>query len=412
MKATILAGAIAALMYGTAALAEDCPPAKDTQASAGLAGDQVAQGGSGVAGSQDEGSTVIESSPVQGMDQSQQDLAIGGSGSKVDQGSSSLNQGQGSSSLNQGQSDSSLNQGQAGSMGVDQGFGGSGKAGKGDVVLRCTPMEQGTGGSGGDAWQGGSGSYNQGGSGSFNQGSGSYNQGGSGSYGQDIGGSGLSQPPASAPISDPQSGMTPPDSDPFATTPPVDDADEGGNKNDMRGLTVLLGGGIEGYTQGLAPHINPGVAVGVTAAFKPSSVLGLELGYSGAINNLDDTGRAEGAVSGPDIVRNGGHAVATLGLAASPVQPYILGGIGLSRYNVRGGFSEGFQDDTVGNVPVGAGLRTHIGDFTADARVNYNFLFDQEFATGVATTGVGAPGDSNFSNAGRYSGTLNLGVTF
>jgi hypothetical protein len=96
---------------------------------------------------------------------------------------------------------------------------------------------------------------------------------------------------------------------------------------------------------------------------------------------------------------------------ASEIQPYVLGGVGLSDYNVRG-TSAGFQDDTVGHVPLGAGVRTHIGDFTADARIAYNLLFDQEFASDVPVTGVGAPGDSSFSEGGSYLGTVNLGLTF
>src|SRR5207237_292275 len=113
--------------------------------------------------------------------------------------------------------------------------------------------------------------------------------------------------------------------------------------------------------------------------------------------------------NGPDIVRNGGQAVATLGLTAAPVQPYILGGVGVSRYNVRHGQQLGFKSDTTGALPVGAGLRTHMGHFTADARLGYNFLFDQNFAP-VGTTGIEAPGtNSNFSRGGRYLGTLSVG---
>jgi hypothetical protein len=104
---------------------------------------------------------------------------------------------------------------------------------------------------------------------------------------------------------------------------------------------------------------------------------------------------------GPDLVRNGGQAALTFGLGAAPVQPYVLGGIGFSDYNFRG-TGGGFSDDVVGNVPVGAGLRTHVGDFTVDLRGNYNFLFDQEFS------GV----DTGLNENGRYSGTLNIGGTF
>jgi hypothetical protein len=168
---------------------------------------------------------------------------------------------------------------------------------------------------------------------------------------------------------------------------------------DMRGLTVLIGGGVEGYTGELAGDVDPGATVGVTAAIKPSKVFGLELGYSGAANNFD----ADVGGSGPDIIRHGGQAALTFGLAATDVQPYVLGGVGLSRYNIRNGGATGFADDVVGNVPVGVGLRTHFGDFTADARVNYNFLLSDEFSPVTTEGGL---------ETGRYTGTINLGGTF
>ncbi|AKJ07953.1 hypothetical protein ATI61_107395 [Archangium gephyra] len=178
----------------------------------------------------------------------------------------------------------------------------------------------------------------------------------------------------------------------------VKEKDEGQEKGDMRGLSVLVGAGVEGYTGGLAPEINPGATVGVMAGLRPSKVFGLELGYSGAVNNLD----ADVGGSGPDIVRNGAVANVTLGLTAAPIQPYVLGGFGMNWYNIRNGEALGFSDDTSSRVPVGVGLRTHIGDFTADARVNYNILLNEDFAPGV---------DDRFST-GSYQGTLNLGGTF
>lgn len=186
--------------------------------------------------------------------------------------------------------------------------------------------------------------------------------------------------------------------------------DRGEDRSDMRGLSVLVGGGVEGYTNTLASDINPGATYGALVALKPSAVLGLELGYTGAVHELDTVLLPEGSSSGPDVVRNGAQAAATVALTATPVQPYVLAGLGVSRYNVRG-TALGFSDDTVGNVPVGAGLRFHIGDFTADARVNYNFLFDQEFAA-APTADIDLPGDETFSAGGRYTGTLNIGATW
>lgn len=363
MKAKILAGAVAALMYGTTALAGDgdCPPPR---ASAGSA-----QGGTTLAQAQDEvpmndvqqeDDVIIETEPVPGATGVDQDPlldeGIGGSGTEAQDPSLGAQQ---------------------------QGIGGSGQ---GEVLLRCQPVNQG------------------------------------------VGGSGIMPEPAPEPVPAPDMGQQPqsqayPQEDAtggsgVATPPPSDfrpSAEaaepleplevEEKDKNDTRGLTLLVGGGVEGYTGELAPQINPGATAGVRAALKPSKVLGLELGYSGALNNIDAGGEG-GAVDGPDLIRNGGQAVVTLGLFATDWHPYVLGGIGINDYNFRGGQALGYEDDTVGSVPAGLGFRGHVGDFTVDARANYNFLFDKEFAPGVET------GGGDFGEGGSYQGTLSIGGTF
>jgi hypothetical protein len=181
-------------------------------------------------------------------------------------------------------------------------------------------------------------------------------------------------------------------------------AEEEANKNDMRGLTVLLGGGVEGYTGDLAPAVEPGAAYGVTAAIKPTRVLGIEFGYSGAVNNLrDDAG------DGADLVRNGGQAALTLGLSSTAVQPYVLGGIGLNHYDVRGASNaQGFRDDTSAYIPLGLGLRTHIGDFTADARGTWSALVNEDFSTAGEQDVIGL----DVSGTGRFGGMIQIGATF
>ncbi|AKQ66386.1 Glutamate synthase [NADPH] large chain [Myxococcus hansupus] len=180
----------------------------------------------------------------------------------------------------------------------------------------------------------------------------------------------------------------------------------------MRGLTVTVGGGVEGYSGGLAPRIDPGAAYGATAALKPSRVFGIEVGYTGAINKIDRRDVRELARN-PDIVRNGGQAVATIGLTASPIQPYILGGLGINRYNVRRGAEAlGYRDDTAGAVPLGAGLRFYSGAFTADLRANYNLLFDQELVPSLRPAENQPISDVTFAGGSSYNATLNIGATF
>lgn len=174
-----------------------------------------------------------------------------------------------------------------------------------------------------------------------------------------------------------------------------------------RGVQVMVGGGVEGYTGSLATRVRAGGAYGATVAFKPTSVLGLEVAYSGAVNEL----KGGGGVDGADIVRNGVQGVATFGLSATAVQPYVLAGIGVNRYDVRAPASSGFRDDTSGNIPLGGGVRSYIGPVAIDARVTWNLLFANDFATAAAdNTAVGSTPVT--TSGGRYTATLSAGAAF
>ncbi|MBZ4396508.1 outer membrane protein [Myxococcus sp. AS-1-15] len=382
MKAKILAGAIGALMYGTSALASDgdCPPPQASTERQGQ-GVLLAQSQDTSSGSSDvlqEEDIIIETEPVPDSMGVDDDSGIGGSGTS-------------------GQDDSSSGSSQAlppaqGELRIN-------------MPLRCEPadsQQQGTGGSGFDSQQQGIQSV---------------------PAPAPAPSAPQPRPEAGAPV-EPQSESYPaPEQDAFggsgvAAPPPADYRPSAESaepieplevkkkdKHDMKGLSLLLNGGVEGYTGALAPQLNPGPTAGVTAAIRPSKVFGIELGYTGALNNIDSK-RGEVDTDGPDLVRNGGQAVATLGLTPTPWQPYVLGGIGISDYNFRGGQSLGYKDDTVGNVPAGVGLRGHVGNFTVDARANYNFLFDKDFAPGIDS------GGGDFDGGGSYQGTVSVGGTF
>jgi hypothetical protein len=169
------------------------------------------------------------------------------------------------------------------------------------------------------------------------------------------------------------------------------------------GAYVLLGGGTEGHTGGNAADLNLGFAYGAIVGFKPLKMIGVELGYSGALNDIDAAGPG-GTADGADIIRNGGQAAVTVGFTPTRLQPYLLGGIGIQDYNVRGpGGLFGYVDDFSGYVPAGLGLRYNIGPLiTADARVSYNVPLAQDFAP---------EGDNGFWD-GRYQALLQLGGTY
>ncbi|QAT88587.1 hypothetical protein EJ065_7062 [Corallococcus coralloides] len=386
MKAKILAGAVAALMYGTGAGAgeKDCPPGQ-TAVQKDKQQDTTAQSSQGEVQEED---LLIEEAPV---DESLQ--GTGGSGS-IDDSSTS--------GQDLGTSDQGLSSPSAGATG------GSGAVYL-NMPLRCEPVDQsGVGGSGSS---------------------------GITPQSEPLAPAPPAQPPAAEPPAPPppppsgtsSGGMSQQESPVYGeqatggsgmTTPPpaytptasaTEDIEplevEKKSKSDKRGLTLLIGGGVEGYTGALAPQIAPGPSAAVTASLKPTSVLGIEVGYSGALNNIKDAG-ALGADDGPDLVRNGGQAALTLAITPTAVQPYLLGGIGISNYHFRGGEALGYSDDTVGNVPAGVGVRGHFGHFTADLRGYYNFLFDKQFAPDID------PGGSDPSGGGSYTTTLNVGGTF
>ncbi|MBN8230794.1 hypothetical protein JYK02_25085 [Corallococcus macrosporus] len=383
MKAKILAGAVAALMYGTGAGAaeKDCPPGQAAVHKDKGHKDMTAQSSAGQV--QEEDLLIEEEAPV---DESLQ--GTGGSGSS---GSSMDDSSKSSQSL--GTSDQGLSSPSA------SGTGGSGAVYL-NMPLRCEPVGQpGVGGSGSSGITPQSQELTpppaaeppapppppSGSSGGMSQSSSLSGQ-------EATGGSGMTTPPPSyAPTASANEEIQPLE---------VEKKD----KNDKKGLTLLIGGGVEGYTGALAPQIAPGPSAAVTASLKPTSVLGVEVGYSGALNNIKDAGIA--GADGPDLVRNGGQAALTLAVSPSAVQPYLLGGIGVSNYHFRGGESLGYSDDTVGNIPAGVGVRGHFGHFTADLRGYYNFLFDKQFAPDID------PGGSDPSGGGSYTTTLNVGGTF
>jgi opacity protein-like surface antigen len=173
----------------------------------------------------------------------------------------------------------------------------------------------------------------------------------------------------------------------------------------MHDVSITVGAGVEGYTGTLRPEIEPGFAWSVTAGFKPTRVLGLELGYTGSVNELGNDAFfqdvSEGA-TGADLVRNGGHVLATVGLMTVPVQPYLLGGVGLSWWNARATGTT-IRDDAAGVIPLGGGIRAHYGAFTADARLHYNILFNDEFSSTVV---------NQDANPGSYMGTISIGSSF
>jgi hypothetical protein len=154
-------------------------------------------------------------------------------------------------------------------------------------------------------------------------------------------------------------------------------------KKKMRGY-VLLGGGLDIYTGGLGNSLRNAPALGVTAGVTRKN-LGLEASYSGGI--VEGQSGEFGASPGTDAVRSSGQVAVTAGLMNTRVQPFALAGVGVDFYNVRNvNQDQGWQDDSVFNIPTGVGLRFNATKaINVDARMTYNFLQGEEFVPGGAT---------------------------
>ena len=171
-------------------------------------------------------------------------------------------------------------------------------------------------------------------------------------------------------------------------------------------FSVVVQGGASHYTQSLSGSAT-GAAYGARFGILPTPMLGVELGYLGTQNNVEqslDTGRVASTIK-----TNEGYADLRLNILPGSLTPYVFGGYGLTWVN--GAEASGVPNRNVNTLPFGGGLEANLGNFKLGGRFQYNYLFDRIYtgSTNGTTTGVGADkgGSSDF-----YSVSLDLGASF
>lgn len=181
-------------------------------------------------------------------------------------------------------------------------------------------------------------------------------------------------------------------------------------ERELRGVSVVVGAGVEGYTGSLAPRVGVGPAWNLLIDFHPTSVLGLELAYVGAINSVKYGNFGLTTQGGADIVRNGGHAAVTFAFGPWLVQPFVLAGVGVNHYSVSSAAQNvGFSSTTAGYIPLGGGIRGQIDRVVIDLRGTWSLPFgDHLFPGGTGKDTLGL----NTGNYGRWNATLNVGGAF
>lgn len=173
-------------------------------------------------------------------------------------------------------------------------------------------------------------------------------------------------------------------------------------------FSVVLQGGASHYTQALASGSDTGASYGVRLGMLPTPMLGLEVGYLGTQNNINESlnlGRLSSTIK-----TNEGYADVRLNLLPGAFTPYVFGGYGLTWVN--GAANSGIPNKTANTLPFGGGIEANAGTFKIGGRFQYNYLFDRIYTGSNASgtpTGVGADkgGSVDF-----WAVSLDLGASF
>ena len=178
----------------------------------------------------------------------------------------------------------------------------------------------------------------------------------------------------------------------------------------LKGASILVGAGVEGYTGSLASRVGPGPAWNLILGIQPSSVFGFEFAYQGALNSVKFSNFGLSTKGGADIVRTAGQANVTFAFGPWKVQPFVLAGLGINHDSVSDNArAVGFNSDTNGYIPVGGGLRGQIEGVMVDLRGCWQLPFSDNLFPGNANENTLGLATGHF---GRWNATLNVGGTW
>ncbi len=173
-------------------------------------------------------------------------------------------------------------------------------------------------------------------------------------------------------------------------------------------FSVVLQGGASHYTQSLSSGSDTGAAYGARLGILPTPMLGIEVGYLGTQNNINESISSGRLAS--TLRTNEGYGDVRLNILPGGFTPYVFGGYGLTWVN--GAAASGIPNSSTSTLPFGAGVEANIGDtFKLGGRFQYNYLFNRIYtgSNGGTPTSVGVDkgGNSDF-----WGVTLDLGASF
>lgn len=166
-----------------------------------------------------------------------------------------------------------------------------------------------------------------------------------------------------------------------------------------RSIGIMAGVGVSDYNRDLNRVVDPGVGYGARVDLSPLRNVGLELGYSGAVNEIDESLSADGR-----LITNAVGGNLRLNLVPpdrelpANLRPFVFGGAFYHRIDTDN-FVPGIEDNiNAFALPFGAGVEAEIANrFLIGGRFTYNKLYnvDEEFGG---------------RNSDNWAATVNLGT--
>lgn len=168
-------------------------------------------------------------------------------------------------------------------------------------------------------------------------------------------------------------------------------------------VAIELGGGASSFTDDLGNALQGGASFTGRAILGTRSMLGIEVGYFGAVNGLDTVNNEVALEVGnvdskATVYSNSAEALMRVNLAGStwPVRPFVAGGVSWFRLDSD---QEEFDDADAMGFPLAGGVQIYPWQYlTVGLRGEYKFLTD--------------PFSNDFPGGDQYGGTLTVGAAF
>lgn len=177
----------------------------------------------------------------------------------------------------------------------------------------------------------------------------------------------------------------PPASEPLYTPPVAADDDDDSDDHLVTpfGMAIAVGGGVVGFFDSdTRDFTDAGGSWEARLTLGTRSPIAIEAAYVGSAQNVEALGLDNDAV----LLGTSVEADARLNLTTWAVQPYLFGGIGYTRYDITNAdrnTSSIRDEESMGHVPVGAGIGWQWGGLLLDVRGTLRAAFND----GLRATG-------------------------